>query len=620
MNKLKPSRQLEAIHHSTVKPFPPTSDCNEGVNEPPPGEHRFALQEIIAQAIKTLPTSETALTSCATRLADLKKRLEEERFHLAVLGQFKRGKSTLLNAILGESILPSAVIPLTSIPVFVHPAKSLHIQVNFTEGHARSISPSEIAEFVTEEKNPQNRKHVRSLEIGHCAPLLSHGIVLIDTPGIGSTFTHNTLTTLGFLPQCDAALFLVSVDPPITEVEVEFLRAVRKQIDRIFFVLNKVDYLDAVELQQAETFLLRVLREQVGVQEGIELFSISARQGLEAKTKADTSLWESSGMMTLESRIVGFAAREKTATLQRIITRRALDIGSEVTLHIDLEKRSLEIPLEDLNQRIDIFNVKLHEIFAKRQAVSDILAGEQRRAAQFIEDRSDEVREKVFSQLKPWMKKFFSEVSRSMRPKDLEEQFRERIEEVLPELFEEQGQFFFAELRARVRRAMDDQLLRVKTLFEAVGKTAAEIFEVRYVPVEMGAALPKLKDAYWETAAWSGTLGALSPQTLEKLLPSKMRRRKLEARLRDEVDRLVGQNVESLRWNAVQQTDEAFRRFTRDVDTRFRELVESTQGAMEAARKRRTENAGSVAASVENLLRFRESVEHWSSQLQSILV
>ena len=56
-----------------------------------------------------------------------------------------------------------------------------------------------------------------------------HGQVLIDTPGIGSTFRHNAQATLNFLPQCDAALFLVSADPPITEVEVDFLKEVRGQ-------------------------------------------------------------------------------------------------------------------------------------------------------------------------------------------------------------------------------------------------------------------------------------------------------------------------------------------------------------------------------------------------------
>ena len=68
--------------------------------------------------------------------------------------------------------------------------------------------------IVTEEGNPKNRLGVLQVEILHPAPILQHGVVLIDTPGIGSTFTHNTAATLNFLPQCDAALFVVSATRP----------------------------------------------------------------------------------------------------------------------------------------------------------------------------------------------------------------------------------------------------------------------------------------------------------------------------------------------------------------------------------------------------------------------
>ena len=84
-------------------------------------------------------------------------------------------------------------------------------------------------------------------------------MVLIDTPGIGSTFRHNTQATLNFLPQCDAALFLVSADPPLTEVEVEFLKEVRTKVTHLFFILNKVDYLTPAEQQVALSFLKKLI-------------------------------------------------------------------------------------------------------------------------------------------------------------------------------------------------------------------------------------------------------------------------------------------------------------------------------------------------------------------------
>ena len=115
--------------------------------------------------------------------------------------------------------------------------------------------------------------------------------MLIDTPGIGSTFRHNTEATLNFLPQCDAALFLVSADPPITEVEVDFLKEVRAKVVRLFFLVNKVDYLSDNERDEAVGFLRHVLRDQVGIDGQVPIFSVSARMGLKARQAHDTALW-----------------------------------------------------------------------------------------------------------------------------------------------------------------------------------------------------------------------------------------------------------------------------------------------------------------------------------------
>ena len=101
------------------------------------------------------------------------------------------------------------------------------------------------------------------VEISHPAAILKHGVVLIDTPGIGSTFTHNTEATLNFLPQCDAALFVVSADPPLTEVEAEFLKEVRSRVSRLFFIFNKVDYLNEQEKRAAWNSCAKCLEKRL---------------------------------------------------------------------------------------------------------------------------------------------------------------------------------------------------------------------------------------------------------------------------------------------------------------------------------------------------------------------
>lgn len=159
----------------------------------------------------------------------LYERLANERFHLAVLGQFKRGKSTLLNALLGSEVLPTSVVPLTAVPAFILWGQSLKARVIYQDAHREEEFSNGtvedlavfLSQYVTEENNPRNIKGVSHVEVYYPSPLLEQGVALIDTPGIGSTYQHNTEATLNFLSQCDAALFLVSADPPITEVELK---------------------------------------------------------------------------------------------------------------------------------------------------------------------------------------------------------------------------------------------------------------------------------------------------------------------------------------------------------------------------------------------------------------
>jgi hypothetical protein len=179
----------------------------------------------------------------------------ESHFQLAVLGQFKRGKSTFINALLGAPVLPAAVVPLTAIATFIAWGAYPLIKVTYQGGRLpEEVHPTDlhsiqerIRDFVAEERNPANVHRVSRVDLFLPAEILENGLVLIDTPGIGSTLQHNTDTALRALPECDAAMFVVSPDPPITEAEITYLARVRTHVVNVFFVLNKIDYLDAAD-------------------------------------------------------------------------------------------------------------------------------------------------------------------------------------------------------------------------------------------------------------------------------------------------------------------------------------------------------------------------------------
>jgi ribosome biogenesis GTPase A len=130
-----------------------------------------------------------------SRARDLADKLAAEQFNLMVLGQFKRGKSTLLNALLGADLLPTAVVPLTSIVTIIHHGPEPRAVVSFLDGRTLEVAVPDIATFITEPENPKNIKGVAQVGVSFPAGVLMDGVRLVDTPGVGSVFASNTGTT-----------------------------------------------------------------------------------------------------------------------------------------------------------------------------------------------------------------------------------------------------------------------------------------------------------------------------------------------------------------------------------------------------------------------------------------
>ncbi len=161
--------------------------------------------------------------SVQQELTEVADKLLNNRFYLVIVGLFKRGKSSLINALLDKELAPVAVTPLTAVITFFEWGDNTSAEVFYRNGIKQEIAISDVAEFVAEENNPKNIKNVQCLKIYHNHPLLDD-ITLVDTPGLGSLFEHNTNTTISFLPRIDAALFVLSADIPISKADEEFIR------------------------------------------------------------------------------------------------------------------------------------------------------------------------------------------------------------------------------------------------------------------------------------------------------------------------------------------------------------------------------------------------------------
>ncbi len=555
-------------------------------------------------------------------ISTLKDRLEHARFHLAVLGQFKRGKSTLLNALLGEPILPSAIVPVTSVPTFLSWGPSPNVRVVFQDGRTEELMPEGasgmahlLKRYVTEDGNPKNRLGVAQVDVWHPAPILRRGVVLIDTPGIGSTFVHNTDATLAFISQCDAALFMVSADPPITQAEVEFLGAVRANVARLFFVLNKVDYLMEQDRQAAVDFLKRVLREQAGMDRDLPIFPISARQGLEARLRGDEALWRTSGLGALDEHLSRFLAEDKIQTLQAAVAGKAVAAISDGLMRLRLQRQALTLPLSDLDERLKLFDQRLQEAERQRVLAQDLLTGDRHRSLGLIDQRAERLREETETKLS----RAVEEVLGVGGPAhSLEQAARAELAQGVEKTFESALVLISQAVAQQVQEALRVHKARASELIESVRRAAAELFEIPYGALKDADTVQMKHRPYWVTEKWNTSIEIVPAGAIERLLPRALRLKRLKKRLLGEVEAVVMANAENLRWAVIRSVEDAYRRFGADLDRELEAAIDATKGAIVVARRRREEHAGDVALELERLGGLEREIEGLRRELATV--
>ncbi len=312
----------------------------------------------------------------ATSLAE---RLREGRFYVACIGQFKRGKSTLLNALVGDSILPTGVVPITTVPTVLRYGEKRSARVRFQGGTWTDLAPEGLMQYVSEEHNPENAKSVGGVEVFVPSPLLADGMCLVDTPGLGSIFAGNTAATQAFVPQIDAAIILVGADPPIAGEELALVEDVGKHVRQLLVVLNKADRATEAERRIAGPFTRKVLEKRLRRPVG-PIYEISASERVEKnKTGWDWDLLVASLQKLVE---------ESGRTLVRKAGERGLQRLGEEMLSVTLEEReALVRPIEESERRISAMRETIAETERSLREIGYMFMAEKHRLSDLFLER-----------------------------------------------------------------------------------------------------------------------------------------------------------------------------------------------------------------------------------------
>lgn len=234
------------------------------------GERVDRLRAIIARL--GLESLKAPLAASETLLRE-----DDALLDVAVFGQFKSGKSSLLNALLGGPILPVGVLPVTAIVTRITAGDEFAARVTGDDGAVASINPASIGEYVSEARNPDNCRHVAIVDVFTPEMADLQAIRLVDTPGLGSVFAHNTRSTQAWLPNVAIALVAVSVDRPLSDDDLRLITQLRDHAPRVCVVLTKVDLLTDEQRLEVRTFVENRLEENGCANVSVLYFSTRER-------------------------------------------------------------------------------------------------------------------------------------------------------------------------------------------------------------------------------------------------------------------------------------------------------------------------------------------------------
>ena len=310
---------------------------------------------------------------------ELAARVSEGRFYVACVGQFKRGKSTLINALIGEPVLPTGYIPVTAVPTIVRFGERLHARVRKHDGSWNEIPVSDLSQYVTEEFNPENKKKIQGVEAFVPSPLLSSGMCFVDTPGLGSVFSGNSAATQAFVPHIDAALVVVGADPPLAGEELTLVEAVGKQVRDLILVLNKADRTTDAERAAAAGFTRQLLQKRLQREIG-PVFEISAQE--RAENRGPERDWNRL-VAVLQELVNGSGHQIVCSACDRGVQR----LSEQLLVILSEEREALQRPIEESETRIAVMKQTIADAERSMRELGYLFMAEQQHISDTFVDR-----------------------------------------------------------------------------------------------------------------------------------------------------------------------------------------------------------------------------------------
>ena len=231
----------------------------------------IALVKALERAI-----NQYGLVEFRPSLGTIVDRLETNAFEIAVFGRVSSGKSSLLNHIVGQDLLPVGVNPITAVPTRLAYGSEPRATAWFADRKPEQFGIERLAEFVTEQHNPANARHVTRIVVELPAERLREGVVYVDTPGLGSLAASGAAETKAYLPRCDLGVVLIDAGSTLTEDDLATIQTLCDAGIPASVLLSKADLLAPADRDRALQYVAGHIRSDLGLDLPVHAISIKA--------------------------------------------------------------------------------------------------------------------------------------------------------------------------------------------------------------------------------------------------------------------------------------------------------------------------------------------------------
>ncbi|MDR0946215.1 MAG: dynamin family protein [Ruminococcus sp.] len=445
--------------------------------------YKATIEEIAESLDKLREFSETlSLDKTTESIKETLTKTAEDHFEVAIVGEFKRGKSTLINAMLGEDVLPSDVLPATAALNRVTYSPEPYVIVEFKDGAEVKVPVERLSDYVTKLtfESERTAENVKQATVFYDTEFCRNNVDIIDTPGLNDD-EQMTNVTLSILPEIDAAVFVISANSPFSQFEKEFLekKMLTSDLGRIIFAVNcfgtfsKEDEDRIVETvrRRIESYVMEKAKQVMGETSKEfavykrkigkpRVIGIYAKKALDAKEQNNPEMLEESNFPVFERELEKMLTVERGSITLQILANKIISSGSEILNIILLRENALMMETDEFMDKYRDATAEIEEIRTKKRM-------------EFV--KINEAANKVYENLHPILESYWQQIEDtamdvidrySMSAEDLKKErlqaVNKKITEKIKENIENKAQLICEQIQNEINIALSGEAERLQ--------------------------------------------------------------------------------------------------------------------------------------------------------------